>query len=42
MNRGKVKKSIFSKKLLVSFGSLVTLAAIPLIAIRNKYRKRFK
>ena len=33
MNWGKVKKSIFSKKLLVSFGSLVTLAAIPLIAI---------
>ncbi|WP_215774038.1 variable surface lipoprotein, partial [Mesomycoplasma hyorhinis] len=28
-----MKKSIFSKKLLVSFGSLVTLAAIPLIAI---------
>ncbi|WP_215773339.1 variable surface lipoprotein, partial [Mesomycoplasma hyorhinis] len=28
-----MKKSIFSKKLLVSFGSLVALTAIPLIAI---------
>ncbi|WP_340640967.1 variable surface lipoprotein, partial [Mesomycoplasma hyorhinis] len=28
-----MKKSIFSKKLLVSFGSLVALALIPLIAI---------